>query len=73
MEAQERAKKRNADGDQTDEKALIQDELPKIMLNPNVFTDFKVAGDSEVVTDIFCRENRIHNVLLYLDAGGPIK
>lgn len=48
VEAQERATQRKADDDQADEKALVQEELSKIMLNPNVFTDFKVAGSQEV-------------------------
>lgn len=41
-------KKRKADGEEADEKILLQEELPKIVLNPNVFTDFKVAGEPEV-------------------------
>lgn len=48
VEALERAKKRKADGDEADEKALLQEELPLVVLNPNVFTDFKVAGEPEV-------------------------
>lgn len=48
VEALERVKKRKAEGDQTDEKTLLEEELPKIVLNPNVFTDFKVSGDPEV-------------------------
>ncbi|CAK9881826.1 unnamed protein product [Sphagnum jensenii] len=47
VEALERVKKRKAEGDQTDEKTLLEEELPKIVLNPNVFTDFKVSGDPE--------------------------
>ncbi|CAM6110974.1 unnamed protein product [Calypogeia fissa] len=50
VEAQERVKKRKADGDEADEKALLQEELPKVVLNPNVFTDFKVAGEPEEVS-----------------------
>lgn len=49
VEAQERATQRKADDDQADEKALVQEELSKIMLNPNVFTDFKVAGSQEEI------------------------
>jgi hypothetical protein len=48
VEALERVKKSKIDEDQSDEKALVQEELSKIMLNPNVFTDFKVAGSQEV-------------------------
>ncbi len=48
VEALERVKKRKAEGDQSDEKTLLEEELPKIVLNPNVFTDFKVSGDPEV-------------------------
>ncbi|CAK9277916.1 unnamed protein product [Sphagnum jensenii] len=47
VEALERVKKRKAEGDQSDEKTLLEEELPKIVLNPNVFTDFKVSGDPE--------------------------
>lgn len=47
VEAQERVKQSKTD-EQTDEKALVQEELSKIMLNPNVFTDFKLAGTQEV-------------------------
>lgn len=48
VEAQERVKNSKSDDDQTDEKSLVQEELSKIVLNPNVFTDFKVAGSQEV-------------------------
>lgn len=48
VEALERVKKSETDEDQADEKALVQEELSKIMINPNVFTDFKVAGSPEV-------------------------
>lgn len=41
-------KKSKADEDESDESALVQEELSKIVLNPNVFTDFKVAGSAEV-------------------------
>ena len=34
--------------EQTDEKSLVREELSKIILNPNVFTDFKLAGTQEV-------------------------
>ena len=48
VEAQERVKSSKTDNDQTDEIALVQEELFKIVLNPNVFTDFKLAGSQEV-------------------------
>ncbi|KAG6557739.1 hypothetical protein Mapa_000505 [Marchantia paleacea] len=49
VEALDRVKKRKTDGEEADEKILLQEELPKIVLNPNVFTDFKVAGEPEEV------------------------
>ncbi|KAL3680571.1 hypothetical protein R1sor_023527 [Riccia sorocarpa] len=49
VEALERAKKRKSDGEEADEKVLLQEELPNVVLNPNVFTDFKVAGTPEEV------------------------
>lgn len=48
VEALERVKKLKEEGAEGDEKDLIQEELSKIVLNPNVFTDFKVAGSPEV-------------------------
>jgi len=50
VEALERVKISKTDEDQSNEKDLVQEELSKIMLNPNVFTDFKVAGSQEVGT-----------------------
>ncbi|KAG0576037.1 hypothetical protein KC19_5G050100 [Ceratodon purpureus] len=48
VEAQERVGK-NKTEEETDEKALVQEELSKIVLNPNVFTDFKLAGTPEEI------------------------
>lgn len=55
VEASERVKASDSDLGQSDEKALVQEELSKIMLNPNVFTDFKLAGSQEVGTVSFFR------------------
>ncbi|KAH9555476.1 hypothetical protein CY35_08G115300 [Sphagnum magellanicum] len=63
VEALERVKKRKAEGDQTDEKTLLEEELPKIVLNPNVFTDFKVSGDPE---DIAADEELVRKAGQYL-------
>lgn len=52
------------DEDQADEKALVQEELSKIMLNPNVFTDFKIAGSQEVGT----KPNIMNSFLLFFVA-----
>jgi len=50
VEALERVKISKSDEDPSVEKSLVQEELSKIVLNPNVFTDFKVAGSPEVGT-----------------------
>ncbi|KAJ7545279.1 hypothetical protein O6H91_09G113600 [Diphasiastrum complanatum] len=46
VEALERLKKTKGE-EETYEKSLSQEHLPMILLNPNVFTDFTVAGEPE--------------------------
>lgn len=49
-EALEKVKEKKGDNDDCDDKNLLQDELLAIRLNPNVLTDFKLAGNSEEVS-----------------------
>lgn len=53
-------KKLKEEGAEGEEKDLIQEELSKIVLNPNVFTDFKVAGSPEVSANLNSKDFVFH-------------